>query len=269
MALGVAAVAVVDYATAGRFPLEVFYVPGVLLAGWRSGLSWGIPTAVACSVLPALVDVWAGGVARREALIDAAVHAVFFASLAVVAARLRSAYAHQRHLATTDWLTGLPNSRALRDAAPRLLAEARRRGCPLAVAMLDCDNFKAINDALGHHAGDDALRHFAAALTAPLRGCDLAARVGGDEFAILLPDCDAQQARRIFDDVRNWLQSAAAAPAMRITASIGVAVFTQAPEHLETALRAADALMYQIKASTKNNVNIQVIPGSSHSMQTS
>ena len=100
-------------------------------------------------------------------------------------------------LARTDALTGLPNRRAWDEQLTRELARAKRRAAPLSVAMLDLDRFKAFNDAHGHQAGDLLLVETAAAWLAELRETDILCRWGGDEFAVLLPDCPEHEAQQV------------------------------------------------------------------------
>ncbi len=100
-------------------------------------------------------------------------------------------------LARTDALTGLPNRRAWDEQLTRELARAKRRATPLSVAMLDLDRFKAFNDAHGHQAGDLLLVETAAAWLAELRETDILCRWGGDEFALLLPDCPEDEAEQV------------------------------------------------------------------------
>jgi diguanylate cyclase (GGDEF)-like protein len=102
-------------------------------------------------------------------------------------------------MARSDELTGLPNRRAWRETLPLTMATARRNCRPLCVAMIDLDDFKKLNDSRGHHAGDKALKQLAASWQAALRDTDTLARYGGDEFMILLPGCDLDNARVVID----------------------------------------------------------------------
>lgn len=156
--------------------------------------------------------------------------------------------------ATTDPLTGLPNRRALLETAPRMLAQARRDGRPIAVAMLDIDNFKRINDVHGHPEGDHVLREIASLLRTGLRACDLVCRWGGEEFALVLPACTPAQAKARLDRLRMATDSIdwAGSPGS-ISFSAGVAAH-EGCENVEHVLRRADAALYQAKASGRDQV---------------
>ena len=157
-----------------------------------------------------------------------------------------------RHQATHDPLTGLPNRALLHERLTHALIRADRTGDPVALLLVDLDQFKDVNDALGHEYGDGLLRELARRLTTRLRGCDTIARLGGDEFAILLTT-DASRsgaeevARRLTDLCEEPVQ--VAAYRLQVSASIGIAL---APEHAndaETLLRRADGAMYRAKGS--------------------
>jgi diguanylate cyclase (GGDEF)-like protein len=163
-------------------------------------------------------------------------------------------------LATIDPLTGLPNRRGFFERAEIELDRARRYGRTLTVMMLDADHFKRINDEYGHAGGDAALRHLAETLSATLRASDLAGRLGGEEFAVLLPETDFAGARQLAQRVR---MSIATAPLIiggariELTVSVGVAaVPTDGPPDaaIELALRDADEAMYRAKAEGRNRV---------------
>src|SRR5437773_2624774 len=120
-------------------------------------------------------------------------------------ARLRLAHARERELARRDALTGAPNARAFYELAGAEIARARRYIHPFSVAYLDLDDFKLVNDRLGHLAGDAVLRSVARALGGVLRASDVVARLGGDEFAVLLPEAGAAPARLATDKLRQAL----------------------------------------------------------------
>ncbi len=159
----------------------------------------------------------------------------------------------------SDPLTRLPNRTGFAEAATVALAAAARDGRPVAGAMLDIDFFKAINDGWGHGAGDAVLRDVAGAMRAVLRPGDVLARVGGEEFALLLPGVDARGAGPLLERLRA---AAAAvphpgAPGQRITLSAGVAVVEGTGlEALETGLRNADGALYAAKAAGRNRVMV-------------
>ena len=148
------------------------------------GLAYGVGLAFLDE--PAAPAIW---------LLAMGTAAVAGTSVGVLAQQLREA-------ATSDRLTGLLNRAAWEDSLVREIARTTRRDDPLCVAMLDLDDFKALNDTSGHHAGDLHLRRLAAAWTAAVRGNDVLARYGGDEFALLLPDCDAERALAVLRRMR-------------------------------------------------------------------
>ena len=154
------------------------------------------------------------------------------------ARRLEAENRHLSLLAHTDPLTKLPNRRALGDALARELGRADRGG-PLSVAVLDLDGFKAVNDEHGHGYGDEVLRRTAAAWLAELRAEDFLARVGGDEFAIVLPDCSLDCAVDVIDRVRASTREPPGA-------SVGV-VGRRPGESAESLLERADRALYAAK----------------------
>jgi diguanylate cyclase (GGDEF)-like protein/PAS domain S-box-containing protein len=153
-------------------------------------------------------------------------------------------------LATTDELTQLPNRRMLYEQLELALARARRGGLAVAVLSVDLDRFKEVNDTLGHAYGDRTLVEVAAMLRASARDTDVVARVGGDEFLIMLADLDVQQAPEravtVIDRIRSLLGDPLAVDAVeiRIEASIGLAIYPTDSRDADGLLAAADAAMY-------------------------
>jgi diguanylate cyclase (GGDEF)-like protein/PAS domain S-box-containing protein len=161
-------------------------------------------------------------------------------------------------LANTDELTGLDNRRRFMQRADEELERARRYGLPVALLMMDLDHFKAINDRLGHAGGDEVLRSFATTGRSVMRQSDLFGRIGGEEFAALLPHTALDGAciigQRLLDQVRQqpaWW-AAAATP---YTVSVGVSLAT-GNQSVQQLIAAADAALYQAKAQGRNRLAV-------------
>jgi diguanylate cyclase (GGDEF)-like protein len=155
-----------------------------------------------------------------------------------------------------DPLTGLANRRAFDEELAREVARAARTGAPLAVVVLDVDRFKAVNDGHGHPAGDGVLREVATRAGAALRRGDLAARIGGEEFALLLPGADLAGAVELAGRVRAAVAARpipAGAAALAVTVSLGCAALApgEAPEAL---VARADARLYEAKRAGRDRV---------------
>jgi len=159
-----------------------------------------------------------------------------------------------RGLALTDALTGLANRVAFMDALERAMARQRRDGLPFALLYLDLDGFKGVNDRFGHAAGDEVLRATASVLKAALRREDLAARMGGDEFACLLVGGDQPDTAATGERVRAALVQRMAVLGRAISASVGAVTFRRPPEDAAAALARVDAVMYAAKAAGKDRV---------------
>lgn len=159
------------------------------------------------------------------------------------------------HLAHHDILTDLPNRLLLKERLEQAIRHARRRNTLLAVIFLDVDNFKHINDSLGHPAGDRLMQEMAKTLVHATRDGDTVARLGGDEFALLLEDVDKPESAGI---AAQKVQSALSAPVtiagreIRPTASLGISLYPQDGETPSTLLRNADSAMYQAKENGRN-----------------
>jgi diguanylate cyclase (GGDEF)-like protein/PAS domain S-box-containing protein len=154
-----------------------------------------------------------------------------------------------RHLADHDPLTGLINRRRFEEELERHLVQGRRYGMTGALLVLDLDGFKAVNDNHGHKAGDHVLCAVADAMRQRLRESDTVARIGGDEFAVLLPRATAAEAEKVCQSLEQAIPGEVPAPGdHRIELSIGFAPFEEGVESIDDILTAADASMYAVKA---------------------
>jgi diguanylate cyclase (GGDEF)-like protein len=246
-----------------------------VLAGRRD---WQRPLHVAWFVLGMCALVTLGHAARMAWLLGAeqtpgsllqpsvwSVAILTAAALALPALILGGLLTAHRHIvhraefaANHDHLTGAWSRKAFFEIATRERARSARAGRPLALMLIDLDNFKTINDSGGHHAGDLALQLVAERARRTLRAVDCVARLGGDEFAVLLPDTGLGHAAGVGDKLQAAVRAAAgtlpAAAGQPLTLSIGVTVLADG-ETVQAALARADAALYAAKAAGRNRVH--------------
>lgn len=173
---------------------------------------------------------------------------------------LEGANAELERLARTDPLTSLSNRRHFMEELETEVERSRRYARPLSIVLLDLDHFKQVNDTHGHAAGDDVLREAARALRSVCRDVDMAARLGGEELALLLPETDSEGARTVAERVRGTIQrtphvSPTGEP-FSVTASLGIATAVDATGNGEALLQAADEALYRAKRAGRNRVEL-------------
>jgi diguanylate cyclase (GGDEF)-like protein len=167
-------------------------------------------------------------------------------------------YANAQHQARTDPLTGLANRTGFDEARRRAYDRLKRSGTPFALAFVDIDHFKRLNDTLGHEVGDDALRQVAETLTGGVRQSDMVGRLGGDEFAVLMPGVTSETMHRRFDPIKHDLDRMVERHGWRISFSIGVVACESATPHARDALTLADRMMYDAKGAGRDAIRYAV-----------
>lgn len=172
---------------------------------------------------------------------------------------LRQSLAETSEQARRDRLTGTLNRTGLEEIWDREVTAARASGLPLSLGLLDVDNFKTLNDRLGHQAGDEALVHLSSVIRHALHGTDTMARYGGEEFVVLLPDTDAEGAELVMRRLQRELTKhffLHGNEKLLITFSAGVSLVDPDLDNIVTAVERADAALYRAKNSGKNQVLI-------------
>jgi diguanylate cyclase (GGDEF)-like protein len=214
-----------------------------------------IPIIIQTSMRSAAED------ARRGAEVGALGYITDPTDLGLLLARARTLLDFKNYLdsceeaAFTDHLTGLANRRRFERQLEREVARTRRYGRPFCLLMLDIDHFKLVNDTYGHEAGDEALRRLANALQAGTRGIDTAARIGGEEFALVLPETDRVRGCEVAERLRQAIKETDIPAAGRITVSIGLAECTGAYSDVRELFAAADAALYEAKRAGRDRVS--------------
>lgn len=258
----VLAIGLLDYLSGASISLSLFYILPVFLVTWFVGVREGRWISLLCAadflivnhlLLPQtglLTQTW-----------NMFVRLAVFLSFASVISALRNALAHEQELARKDPLTGIANRRQFYEQAELAISGTRRHGRPFTLAYLDVDNFKTVNDRLGHEAGDSLLCLIASTLSGGTRTLDVAARLGGDEFGILFPDTDSSSAEVVVKKLRESLTAATQAGGWPVTVSIGLSTFTVPPDSVNAMIAKADALMYEVKAGGKDAFRCAIDPG--------
>lgn len=232
--------------------LALYIAPVLLVAWYRGGPAGLVMTALA-------TFAWVAGHDTPVTATDWWNTGGSFAVLlfaAVVTAGMRRARAEARHAARTDALTGVSNQRGFAERAARELARARRQGYPIALAYLDVDDFKQVNDTLGHATGDTLLRLLAETVSMHLRPYDILARLGGDEFALLLPMTGHEEAELATARIRAAVHDALGREGWPATVSVGVLICRTPPDTLDALVDQADALMYAAKRAGKDRIAV-------------
>jgi len=182
----------------------------------------------------------------------------FAANVASIAIENRAAYTALELRAYSDYLTGLSNRRHFLEQAETELARVLRYGGELSILMLDIDHFKQINDTYGHKVGDMVLQKLAAVCHSTLRDVDIIGRIGGEEFAVVLPETDQGEALEAAERLRAALAAArvplSSGLPLQFTASLGVATLKDSDTNIDTLLSQADQALYQAKNQGRNRV---------------
>jgi diguanylate cyclase (GGDEF)-like protein len=256
----VGGIGLLDYCTEPVLSVALFYLIPIAVSAWWGGFAPGVLLAVAATAVWHLTDTAVHPATHIAVHIwNAVVRFGFFVIASSVVGRLRASMLREQTLARTDPLTGVANGRTFYEMALLELQRFGRTARPFTLVYLDLDNFKAVNDRLGHSAGDDLLRRVAEVIQANTRANDLVARLGGDEFALLFPETDGAGAPGLLAKLRGALSQEATRQSWPITFSIGAATFLTAPRDVDVMIQCVDALMYAVKRSGKGCLRHEIV----------
>lgn len=208
----------------------------------------GLVLSVTCQLLNYIFL----GLSSFSLSIDALVFLASSVLVAFLARAAREKHFETENLATTDWLTGLHNRRSLELIFGLEIVRQKRYGGVFSLAVLDLDHFKKLNDTRGHQFGDQALALLADVLRENTREADSIARIGGDEFVVLMPNTEAAECTLLCQQLTIKIAGRMAHAGFGITASIGHATFENAPASVLEALQIADKAMYAAKEKCKD-----------------
>ena len=263
IALGVGlitALAVTDHVTGTGISFSILYLVPISLLAWYGGRWAGLLGAGLSAVsllviyeLPQAEGTWAVPFWNSSARF------VIFVIVVRLLTSLHAALEREMTLARTDYLTGAANARAFHEAAEAEIERMRRYGRPFTIAYMDVDDFKTINDRLGHSVGNELLRALVVAIEKNLRATDMVARLGGDEFAVLLPEAGQVAARDVVQKIQSRLAAEMQANEWPVSFSIGVLTCQDPPRSVNNLLKFADDLMYAVKRSGKNDMRHQAL----------
>jgi diguanylate cyclase (GGDEF)-like protein len=259
-----AGVGVLDTLTGYELSFSLFYViPIVMLAVVTNGKT-GIAISFISAGIWLAADILAGANYSTPVIYawNSIVRLVFFL-LVVLLVNLGKDLERERLFSRSDFLTGAFNNRFFYDIAQMEIDRSRRYHHPLTIVYLDVDNFKSINDQFGHLTGDKVLVVIVTAIKGQLRKTDIVARMGGDEFAVLLPELNARGAKTVLPKIQQAIEAKMKREHWLITFSMGALTFNSPPASVDEMVNMADQTMYLVKNSGKNNISFRVYPFSS------
>ena len=240
----------------GVMLIDFFIIPVVGVGWFARSPRYGYLVALAAAVDSAVLAVYAETQATwsTAVLTGLARFALYVVILTLLGMMRREREGHQ-YAATTDRKTGAVNAHTFHELAETEVARAQRNsGSELSLAYVDLDDFKQINDGLGHGEGDRVLLEVSHVMRTQVRASDTVGRVGGDEFAILMPETGAKPARGVVDRLRHELSRLQTRDGRPVPCSIGLVTFDRPPDSIGELINAGDELMYRAKQGGKDRI---------------
>lgn len=250
----------IDYLTGYYLSFSIFYLIPISFVTWFAPRKAGIAISLISAVTWLSADLLTepGLPHRLIPFWNAALRLGFFLIITLLLSQLKIVLERERKLARQDHLTKVYNSRAFYEMAKQELDRSRRYRHPLTLAYFDLDNFKTVNDRFGHQIGDQLLATVGNVIRQSIRASDIAARVGGDEFALLIVESDGEAARQLVARIQSTLLAAMRENGWAVTFSIGVVNWHRPPQRVEELIKAADHLMYEVKNAGKNEIRYEI-----------
>lgn len=253
-------VGVADGISGPDYSLVPFYLVPVILASWYVGRKAGYLLSCASAMAWLMAEM----TGRHYYRLDFALYwndfmeLLLFLLTALVVSALKGALERENGMARTDHLTDLPNRRHYYELVAGEMRRNHRYDEPFTVAYLDIDNFKTVNDTMGHAEGDKLLRQVAAIIAAAIRETDTVARLGGDEFALLLPETAGESALSVAAKVRQQLKKDVESR-WPVSFSMGLVTYLKSPATIDEVIGRADRLMYEVKEESKDALRREVV----------
>lgn len=252
---------VLDYLTGNEIAFSLFYLIPIFLATLAVNQKLGVITSFLSALTLLVAQIAIGRPSSQPSLdfLNTVIRTVLFSFFAFLMDALHKSQKEQRLAARTDFVTGAVSARYFTELLQMEIERTSRYPHPFTVVFIDIDNFKRVNDLFGHQAGDSALQFIADELKSQLRKTDIVARVGGDEFALLLPSLQQNDAEVILPKVRAALGAAMKQRDLPLTFSMGAVTCLTPPYAAEQMISLADELMYTVKNTTKDDIRFMTV----------
>lgn len=250
---GAAVIGLLDFWIGYEASTSFLYLMPIFIAGWYGNRTLGYLFTFFSIFLWTWIN-WLTGQTYSNELIrvwNAVIRIITFSLFVSLLNELKLALDTERALARTDGLTGIFNKREFEKRLKLELKRAARYSYPVCLIFIDLDNFKQVNDTLGHSEGDAQLKRIAGVISGVIRQTDLFARLGGDEFGLFLPNVNRTAVKTIVSKIERAVAAEMETVQSPITLSVGAVTFRTPPASADDMIRKADALMYQAKFTGK------------------
>ncbi len=254
---------VIDYFSGIELNLSLFYLIPIFIVVWFSGGQMGLVFSIASTLVGFLANYFAGQTYSNPTIFvsNMVLHLGFYLVVAWLTAILKRNSTFNLELARTDYVTGAVSVRYFYELAQTEIRRSQRNRHPITLAYIDLDNFKTVNDQLGHSTGDRVLRAVTDGIRRQVGKEGTLARLGGDEFALLLPETDGEAARTALNKIHTSLVEEMLRNGWMVTFSMGVVTFKDVPKSVDEMVKMADNVMYSVKTAGKNGVKYSTYPG--------
>jgi diguanylate cyclase (GGDEF)-like protein len=254
---------IIDYFTGYEVSFSLFYLIPIFTVVWFTDGRMGLLLSSASALVWFIADYSAGLTYSHPSVYiwNTIIRLGFFSVVSILGSNLKKSYKLNLELVRSDYVTGAVSIRYFYELAQIEISRFQRYHRSFALAYIDLDDFKSINDRLGHSVGDRVLRVVTDSIRQQIRPSDTLARLGGDEFALLMPETSEDAAKLVISRLHSSLANEMLKNGWMVTFSVGVVICNETPKSVDDMVKIADDTMYSVKSTSKNGVNYRVYAG--------